>query len=387
MTAHPWVLKSKPVVDEVEIRKWLTKHLRGAVTEREWAFLQKKRVVGQLQEAADDELQEELDSCASLIKDMRATYPDVEPAGSTSPEQTLAPVSVSSRSADVGARSAAYSLALSENVAAEADHDRQVAAFRKKFLQGGLIQLDQVEGWIAERTGRGEDAQQAQVRIPPGWEPGQPLPGEVIEVFVDRLAYVAPGYDRVRKVVVAPGTALGRLHRLATGLAVSHGWEPAQAATWVLTGVTPLIGLIRVTEGAQNIREQNWTAWSERITLDVHPAAAPDEVADAYRAARARLDHRRTDGNYRARSQSVRQLVLARFVARPRAQGIAWDTLRKKWNSWILQQNEYADLKRFESENAFRRAGLLACKRVLYRGLFAGRGATAAAIAADQSRR
>jgi hypothetical protein len=372
------------VVDEVEIRKWLTKHLRGAVTEREWAFLHKQRLIGQLLEAADDELQEELDSCLSLLKDMRATYPDAEPAGSTSPEETLAPVSVSSRSADVGARSAAYSLALSENVAAQADHDRQVAEFRKEFLAGGLIQLDEVEGWIAERTGRSEDARQAQVVLPPGWESGQPLPGEVSRVFIDQLAYVAPGYTRVRRVVVAPGTALGRLHRLATGLAASHGWEPAQAATWVLTGVTPLIGLIRVTEGAENVREQHWTAWSERITLDVHPAAAPEEVAEAYRAARARLDHRRTDGNYRARSQSVRQLVLARFVARPRAQGVPWDTLRKEWNSWILRQTEYADLKRFDFESTFRRAGLLACKRVLYRGLFAGRGATAAAIADDR---
>ncbi|WNV83189.1 hypothetical protein [Umezawaea sp. Da 62-37] len=372
------------MVDEVEIRKRLTKHLRGAVTEREWDFLLKRRVVGELLEADDDGLQEELDDCISLIKNMRAVYPDVEPVGSTAPEETLAPVSASSRSADVGARSTAYALALSENVAAEADHDRQIAEFRKEFLAAGLIQLDQVEDWIAEHTDRDEDVRQAQVLLPPGWEFGQPLPGAVNRVFVDQLAYVAPGFSHVRMVVVAPGTVLGRLRRLATGLAVSHGWEPGQAATWVLTGVTPLIGLIRVTEGAENIREQRWTAWSERITLDVHPAVAPEEVADAYRAARARFDNHRTDGNYRARSQLVPQLVLARFVARPRAQGVPWETLRKQWNSWILVQSEHSGLKRFDFESTFRRAGLLACKRVLYRGLFAGRGATAAALANDQ---
>jgi hypothetical protein len=162
-----------------------------------------------------------------------------------------------------------------------------------------------------------------------------------------------------------------------------HGWEPAQAATWVLTGVTPLIGLIRVTEGADNIRDDEWTAWSERITLDVHPAVAPEEVTAAYRAARSRLDRERTGGEYRARSLQVPQLVLARFVARRRAT-TSWEQLRREWNAWAATQTDFTDLKLFDFESTFRRAATLARKRVLYRGLFARRGATAAALADDE---
>jgi len=181
-------------------------------------------------------------------------------------------------------------------------------------------------------------------------------------------------------VVVAPGGVLDSLHRLATGLAIAHGWEPAQAATWVLTGVTPLVGLIRVTEGRETIRNTWWMAWSERITLDVHAAATPDEVAEAYRGARLRHDLART--GRRVRSQSIPHLVLARFVARRKG---TWEEKRLAWNTWIAEQTEYEDLKRYDFTNTFRRDAALACKRVLYRGYYAGRGA-ATEVAADAGR-
>jgi hypothetical protein len=312
---------------------------------------------------------------------MRAVYPHADPAGSSEPDSALAP-SQRTRSAELGERSAVYAMALSENVAAHADRDPHTAAFRTAHLPGGLLRLDQVDGWVSDRVReQSAEVRQARVRIPAGWNAGDALPSEVVEVFVDQLAYVAPGFDSVRQAVVAPGGVLGRLRRLATSLAAGHGWEPAQAATWVLTGITPIIGLIRITEDRENIRNNWWTAWSERITLDVHPAAMPNEVADAYSAARKRLDFRRTQGNHRARSQSIPHLVLARFVARKRARQrpASWGELRNQWNAWIVEQNDYADLKRYEYDSTFRRDAAVACKRVLYRGHYAGRGAATAA--------
>lgn len=261
---------------------------------------------------------------------------------------------------------------MSENVAAEADRDRRVRAFRTQHLPNGLLRLDQVEAWISDRLDPPEATRQAVLGVPAHWD-GPTLTGRPARVFAEQLEYVVHANSHGQRKPVAPGSVLDRLRHLAAGLAAAHGWEPAQAATWVLTGVTPLIGLIRVTEGALNVRDNQWTAWSERITLDVHPAVPPEEVTAAYRAARARLDHERTGGEYRARSLQVPQLVLARFVARRRPT-TPWEQLRREWNAWAATQTDYTDLKPFDFESTFRRTATLARKRVLYRGLFARRG-------------
>ncbi|MDS0137558.1 MULTISPECIES: hypothetical protein [unclassified Amycolatopsis] len=374
------------MVTELKVRELLNKRLRGAVDDDIWAYLQDEGRVQDLQALDGDELAEEVKAVAAVVRSLRRHFPLGSPAGSSEPGRVVPPSG--RKSADVGDRSTAFALALSENVAARADRDRVTAEFRRVHLPDGLLTLDQIEAWVAERVQeQPEQKAIARIAVPEGWDGKEPLPSAGASVFVERLAYVAGGYDTVREVVVAPGGVLDRLRRLATGLAISHGWEPSQAATWVLTGVTPLIGLIRITEGAHNVRESNWTAWSERITLDVHPAAGPEEVADAYRAARKRLDARRTEGQYRARSQGIAQLVLARFVARRRAQPTPtpWSTLRAEWNAWIVEQEGYEDLKSYSFDSVFRRDAQVACARVLYRGYYAGRGAATAAANDDMS--
>jgi len=360
------------MVTEAEARHRLNKHLRQSLTEKEWVLLDTLGDVNDL--VANIDL---VEGVAEKVRAFRTTY-GASPAGSSEPSQSLPP----SRSANLGDRSTAFAFALSENIAADADRDPQTAAFRNVHLPDGLIHLDQVDTWITQRSQeQPEETRQARVRVPAGWQSDEPLPSTGAEVFVEQLHYVVPGQAYVRKVVVAPGGVLASLRRLAAGLAVAHGWEPAQAATWVLTGVTPLVGLIRVTEGRETIRNTWWMAWSERITLDVHAAATPDEVAEAYRAARLHHDLARTDGRHRVRSQSIPHLVLARFVARREG---TWEEKRVAWNTWIAEQTEYDDLKRYNYTSTFRRDADLACKRVLYRGYYAGRGAaTEAAADAD----
>ncbi|WP_433261585.1 hypothetical protein ACQPZF_27225 [Actinosynnema sp. CS-041913] len=369
---------------EAEIRKLLTRRLRAGLTEREWAFLVKRGHLDDLLSREGGDLGEEIKAVAELFKDMREAYPASDPAGSSDPGRTLpSPSSPQVHSAAVGQRSAAYALALSENIAAVADRDRQTGAFRAAHLPDGVIGLDQVEEWISLRAQEQPgDLRQARVQVPAGWQPDEPLPSTSASLFVDRLEYVVPGYDRVRWIVVVPGGVLGWLRRLSVGLATAHGWEPAQATTWVLTGVTPLVGLIRVTEARENIRDSWWMAWSERITLDVHPAAMPEEVAEAYRAARKRFDAIRTEGEYRARSQAIPQLALARFVARRRP-GCTWDEIRMLWNDWITEQADHpgVTLKRYDSTKRFHNEAEAACKRVLYRGGYVGRRGTVQAVA------
>src|SRR4051794_33463247 len=148
---------------------------------------------------------------------MRAVYPDVEPAGSTSPDATLAPTLAQARAADVGERTAAYALALSENVAAEADRDRRVGAFRAQYLPDGLLSLNQVEAWVGDRLDPPEATRQAVLGVPAGWD-GPTLTGRPVRVFADQLEYVVPRASHVQRKPVSPGSVLGRLRHLAAGL-------------------------------------------------------------------------------------------------------------------------------------------------------------------------
>lgn len=371
MAHYRYPINSKLVVTEAAVRHRLNQAMRQSLTDEEWVLLGKLGDVDDL--IADPDM---VDGVADKVRAMRTAY-RAAPAGSTDPSRTLQP----SQTASVGDRSTAFAFALSENIAAIADQDLQTAAFRTAHLPDGLITLDQVDAWITQRAkDQSEETRQARVRVPAGWQPGTPLSSTGAAVFVEQLHYVVPGQAHVQKVVVAPGAVLDSLRRLATELASAHGWEIPQAASWVLTGVTPLVGLIRITEGRDVIRNAWWMAWSERITLDVHAAATPDEVAEAYRAARLRHDLARTDGRHRVRAQSIPRLVLARFVAR---RGGTWEQKRVAWNTWVAGQTEYDDLKRYDYTGTFRRDAALGCKRVLYRGYYAGRGAATAAAADD----
>ncbi len=99
-----------------------------------------------------------------------------------------------------------------------------------------------------------------------------------------------------------------------------------------------------------------------RRSLTINPAVPVDEVADSYRAARERYAKRRTQGDYRIRTQSLRLLRLAGFVARRRPD-MKWGELMQAWNA----QCEASE--RYTQASNFRRDAALAQDRLLYRGL------------------
>lgn len=149
------------------------------------------------------------------------------------------------------------------------------------------------------------------------------------------------------------------------GMSNAHGWEPAQATTFVLTGMTPLVALIRVTEGGTAIRHGIWCAWNERIRLDIHPGAPAEEVTQIYRAARRRLDNERSDTIARPRSLSLRHLRVAAFVARREG---TWSELMDEWNAHSHIGDRYTQVSNF------RRDARQAQTHVLYRSRHQPRG-------------
>lgn len=349
---------------EEDIRAELTRRSRRRVSEKDWEFLKDLRQVSELLTGEGED--ESMNYALTLLKAARR-YATPREARSTSqgaelPEQER-------RTAEVGERSTAFSEALSVNVAVYAQDDLATDRFRTAHLPDGLIHLGEVAEWIRQQAQHQPAGRSwARVPVPEGWKRGMTLPSAGAEVTAELLDYVVPGKDSVQRQVVAAGSVLAALRRLATGLATAHGWEPGQAATWVLTGVTPRIGLIRVTEGRSTVRDSAFLPWSERITLDVHPAALPEEVAEAYRGARQRLEATRTEKPFRLRSQSVQHLHLATFVAH--REKLPWAQTMAEWNATEGKDKPY----RYVSN--FRRDADLARDRVLARGYPIGRTAS-----------
>ena len=120
--------------------------------------------------------------------------------------------------------------------------------------------------------------------VAPGWNEESPVRLQrTIRVTTLLLKYVVPGSTYAAQVAVETGSPLDALRHLAEGLARAHGWEEAQTATFALTGMTPVIGLVRATEGGTSIRDGVLCAWNERIILDVHPGVSPAELTEIYR--------------------------------------------------------------------------------------------------------
>ncbi len=181
------------------------------------------------------------------------------------------------------------------------------------------------------------------------------------------LKYVRPKENWQVQIGTVAGGTLERLRRLSEALAKANAWTPAQATVYVLTGLTPTVSMIRWTEGGHNIRYGRSHDWAERIVLTIDPAVPVDEVAESYRAARERYARRRTQGEYRIRTQSLRLTRLAGFVARRRP-AMKWEDLRRAWNAQCAPDEVYT-----QGTN-FRRDAALAQDRLLYRGLVKPRG-------------
>jgi hypothetical protein len=277
-------------------------------------------------------------------------------------------------------RSAAFQLALSHWVADDADGDEDVSAFRKRHLpDGDVMPLDSIQQWIQQKVDeQSRNVYLVSLAVPTGWSRGDPMPaaGSGLRYSAQTLEYLAPGKDglRLRRVVVAPGGTLATLLDLATSLAAVHGWEVSQATTWLLTGISPLVGLIRITEKDPPIRHGEWRAWSQRVVLTVHPAATPKEVADAYRTTRDGLGIAESYGKRRIRSLSLKHLTLATFLAQREG---TWQEKMAAWN------REHGKLGTYSQPSNFRRDARLARTRVLNIGYSPGLSSDDKPIPAD----
>jgi hypothetical protein len=245
------------------------------------------------------------------------------------------------------------------------DPDPGVVAFRTKHLADGLVKWADVEKWIKARAELdGERTSDLTVTLPVGTTvdrgpdgilrinpPLTEIRGEC-RYAARTLAYALPGDAGVRRLGVTAGGVLDRLGTLADSLADSFGWQSAQAAVFVLTGITPFIVTVRSTVSAFKVRNGFELGWACRIKLDIDPAARPQEILDAFEHARS--DHRPAP----RRALSVKHLRLAAFTGA--------EHVDKPWAERYRLWNEQFPEWSFRAQSNFRRDAALAQSRLLY---------------------
>jgi hypothetical protein len=259
--------------------------------------------------------------------------------------------------------------ALSQLVAAHAHHDPDVIAFRHKYLGDALVEWADLDTWIMARAKLdGEPTSDLTIALPasaisdpdadelhlsPPLERVRPS-----RVATRRLDYALPGDDWVRRVAVTADGALDRLRALAEALAKAYGWTPAQASIFVLCGVTPFIVTVWITRSSAKTRHHADLVWARRITLDVDPAAAPQEVLDAFQHARQQ------QGLAQLRALTLKHLRLAAFAGAEHADK-PWAERLRLWNTSFPEWH-------YVEQSNFRRDAIRAEARILYPGRYRG---------------
>jgi hypothetical protein len=192
-------------------------------------------------------------------------------------------------------------------------------AFRRKYLEGALVDWANLDTWIAGRAKLdGEPTTDVTIALPAS-AISDPEADELdfstslervrqARVATRRLDYALPGDDWVRRVTVTADGVLDRLRVLAEALAKAYGWTPAQASIFVLCGVTPFIATVRITRSSAKVRHHADLDWARRITLDIDPAATPQQVLDAFQHAR------RQQGLAQLHPLTLKHLRLAAFA-------------------------------------------------------------------------
>jgi hypothetical protein len=210
----------------------------------------------------------------------------------------------------------------------ETEHRFGVKAFRAECLGTHLLTLADVPGWIRSRVNA-----EKMNRPEPGTNRARPR--------LLTLAYAGPGSDFMQRVVVAPGGTLERLREIAARLEAFYGWDQAQATTFVLTGMTPIVHAIRGT-----VSVSSPLTVRSKITLTISPSCTPREVADYYRRVR-----RQNFG--RIRRLGERHARLAAFAAQL-PPDLSLSEQMRRWNaqcaSWRRPTWRFQHPSRFTTE-------------------------------------
>ena len=164
---------------------------------------------------------------------------------------------------------------------------------------------------------------------------------------------------RIRQLSVPQTLPLGATAKVAAGLSDSFRWHEWEATRWLLCeGVVPLPNVFRWWPRRLTI---NQTDTPTRLLLEVDPMLQPQEVADLYRIARADVTPRQ-----RMRPLSEKTLALAELIL-DWPEDESWQRLQSRWNEGPgLHLGSYP--MHGGGPSNFRRDARIAVRRLIYVG-------------------
>lgn len=177
-----------------------------------------------------------------------------------------------------------------------------LAAFRSRHLDGGVLGGDALPAWIERHREPATDYETF-------------ADGELVQVERRCLEY-DNGSGFVQYVECRRGGVLDELRILGERLARTYGWQPAQATSFVLADLSPMLAGVRVAVS----RRFGATEEATVRVVDAHPHQEPETISRTLRAVRQRegLSQRRPD----ARQAALADFMLGRAV--DEAARIAW---------------------------------------------------------------
>ncbi len=217
--------------------------------------------------------------------------------------------------------------AISLLVAKDAAEANAVVSFRQKWLPA-LIAFKEIERWVQDRR----------------TDPERPL---------TLLSFPNPA-GIVRRAALAQSGPLRELAQVTRYLSNTYRWTEAEATTFVLTGIWPLIQPI----SSSLIRSE--FAPLSRIQLAIDPAISPRQVEAAYRSLRAQVI-----GRYR--NQTEKHIRLAIFSSEHSGVKLAeqmadWNRQYPKWG--------YKAISNFGRDTSAAKSRLLAPANIKIKALF-----------------
>lgn len=200
---------------------------------------------------------------------------------------------------------------LAAAIAAIAEADPDVLAYRRRVLGGKLLRLAGVAKWLRERDR--EDRQGGRgvvllvVPLPAGHEargtPGPPVghvpdppviadadhPAVALESWA--LEYLRPGSEWVNRLPVVPRGRLDQLRVLSNKCARQYGWHPAEASGFILAGQVPILSEVTAeyhSASSSPSGRPSITA-AGRVVLTLDPMVTPEQVKLLYGRIRQRV--------------------------------------------------------------------------------------------------
>jgi hypothetical protein len=230
-----------------------------------------------------------------------------------------------------------------------ADVDPRLIAWRDQHLPDRqLLTTDRAPEWITEQAAMaGPPSRFVTAQVPADWQQGQPIhtDGQHVGVSVRSLPYVEGSVlagaryvgGHVGNVGTVTGSPLDQLRDLSEYLATRHGWSPATATMYVLTGIAPTPQLLSVSVKNQWVSGE---VGRQLVTVSADPDVPVDVVAAAFRAQRVKLR------GPRARLPQVKLSRLAAYAAQHSQAAHSMKQLRDWWNA-EQPACKYLDLRSF----------------------------------------